>query len=1168
MSDSKEDKTDQASIKPVSSLRSLFEKQASSDTQIKPPPSPLPLRSFPRPDTAQSSSQIPTRASLDIPRIDSPWSSTDDTPNQKGSKAPPVPRPRRPKSTVLHRPLSTTSLSTPRSPPFLAVDAPTSPPKTSQPSASSPLTPIRLYSRTPHLSTPTAENPNSEPAIEPQSSPAGLRPVALGERPIHGLVNQTKSQSSIRSGPPPVNRADKPKVPSKPSAMAGRPSLEPAISAPSDRVSPFSTPPSSDESLDLDVSRPAKSGKAKSVAETKVPGEVHAHESGKSGSKQLAEGYGDKIADPVGQRRDARTFGFSRATDKPDPVAEIPPGLPPRRNHMQQVARTQDMEDTNQRQRGLANRQFAERSKEARITSVSKPEFLPPPKRTSLPVSPNAPRRQDDSFPDMVNYPSEPTLPPRSNLEMDQEPDASSSSSLAADFPDASNASRRPPVIKYGAIEIDTNHDSRLVDVCGQHVVATGHATRVWNVSSGQPIASINQGEREIRVTALAFKPALTTAEEGSDLWLGTNYGDLQEVNITSQSVVSVRAGAHERREVVKIHRYQNSMWTLDDGGKLSVWQGEQVGLPDFHCDPILHRVPKGHTFSLAIEGNLWLATAKDIWIFRPNPTDGQPFSILQEPLGQQSLGSITSGATIGSQLDRVYFGHADGKISIYSTRDFSCLEVVTVSNYKISCLVGVGLYLWAGSSTGMLSVYETHARPWVSKKIWLGHGNPVLNILVDRSSLWKDGSLRVLSLGADNALRFWDGTLQTDWLESDMRDRDVEYCTFRELTALVVTWNAGAATPTHLRHNERDFEFFSNILRADTSPDLLVFGFQELVDLEDKRLTAKTLFKGNKKKDSSEQEHMSRQYRAWRDYLVRCIEDNMPSNEPYHLLHTASMVGLFSCVFIKASQRNQVRNVNAVEIKRGMGGLHGNKGALILRFVLDDSSICLVNCHLAAGQTQTVNRNNDITAILESTMLPPNHHISTVSDTFVGGGDGSMILDHEICILNGDLNYRIDTMGRDTVIKAITSNNLPKLLERDQLLVSRRRNAGFRIRAFTECPITFPPTYKYDVGSDRYDTSEKRRAPAWCDRILYRGAGKIKQTHYQRHELRVSDHRPVSGRFRMRIKAINSAKRADVWKASEARFRQAKESLAKEAKIQYLRDVLGVPPHESKNLI
>lgn len=224
-------------------------------------------------------------------------------------------------------------------------------------------------------------------------------------------------------------------------------------------------------------------------------------------------------------------------------------------------------------------------------------------------------------------------------------------------------------------------------------------------------------------------------------------------------------------------------------------------------------------------------------------------------------------------------------------------------------------------------------------------------------------------------------------------------------------------------------------------------------------------------------------------------------------------------------------------------------QGALILRFILDDSSICLVNCHLAAGQTQTVHRNNDLSAILESNVLPADQPSVISRDIYIGGGDGSMILDSEICILNGDLNYRIDTMGRDTVVKAVNANNFKKLLERDQLLVSRRRNPAFLVRAFKECPITFAPTYKYDVGSDRYDTSEKRRAPAWCDRILYRGAGKIKQIDYRRHELRVSDHRPVSGLFNIRIKTVSGEKRARVRKDSEQRFEKAKERLATEAK-------------------
>jgi endonuclease/exonuclease/phosphatase family metal-dependent hydrolase len=157
------------------------------------------------------------------------------------------------------------------------------------------------------------------------------------------------------------------------------------------------------------------------------------------------------------------------------------------------------------------------------------------------------------------------------------------------------------------------------------------------------------------------------------------------------------------------------------------------------------------------------------------------------------------------------------------------------------------------------------------------------------------------------------------------------------------------------------------------------------------------------------------------------------------------------------------------------------------------------------------------------------------------------MIMDHEICVLNGDLNYRIDTMGRDAVVKAVKANDYPKLLERDQLLVSRRRNPGFRLRAFIESPITFAPTYKYDVGTDNYDTSEKHRSPAWCDRILYRGVGRIKQMSYQRHDLRVSDHRPVSGVFKMRIKSISPQKRVLVWQQCEERFLGVKEKIAQE---------------------
>jgi hypothetical protein len=185
----------------------------------------------------------------------------------------------------------------------------------------------------------------------------------------------------------------------------------------------------------------------------------------------------------------------------------------------------------------------------------------------------------------------------------------------------------------------------------------------------------------------------------------------------------------------------------------------------------------------------------------------------------------------------------------------------------------------------------------------------------------------------------------------------------------------------------------------------------------------------------------------------------------------------------------------------------------------------------------------------LDSSALPSERDISVRQDSFIGGGDGTMIMDHEICIINGDLNYRIDTMGRDTVVTAVKNNNLAKLLERDQLHKSIKKDPWFRLRAFQELPITFAPTYKYDVGTDNYDTSEKKRAPAWCDRLLYRGRNRIKQLDYRRHEVRVSDHRPVTGLFQLTVKKIIPKKRAIKWDECQKELLELKGRLGDESR-------------------
>lgn len=55
---------------------------------------------------------------------------------------------------------------------------------------------------------------------------------------------------------------------------------------------------------------------------------------------------------------------------------------------------------------------------------------------------------------------------------------------------------------------------------------------------------------------------------------------------------------------------------------------------------------------------------------------------------------------------------------------------------------------------------------------------------------------------------------------------------------------------------------------------------------------------------------------------------------------------------------------------------------------------------------------------------------------------------------------------------------------------------AGHAFRYVREAPITFSPTYKFDKHTADplgYDSSEKRRVPAWTDRIFFRGSAFIK---------------------------------------------------------------------------
>ncbi|KAL4278266.1 hypothetical protein GQ457_03G039080 [Hibiscus cannabinus] len=90
-----------------------------------------------------------------------------------------------------------------------------------------------------------------------------------------------------------------------------------------------------------------------------------------------------------------------------------------------------------------------------------------------------------------------------------------------------------------------------------------------------------------------------------------------------------------------------------------------------------------------------------------------------------------------------------------------------------------------------------------------------------------------------------------------------------------------------------------------------------------------------------------------------------------------------------------------------------------------------------------------------------------------------------QITIWLGDLNYRLQGINTHPARNLIQRNLHRLLASKDQL--HQEANRGQIFNGYCEGTLTFKPTYKYNIGSSKYDTSHKVRVPSWTDRILFK---------------------------------------------------------------------------------
>jgi len=162
---------------------------------------------------------------------------------------------------------------------------------------------------------------------------------------------------------------------------------------------------------------------------------------------------------------------------------------------------------------------------------------------------------------------------------------------------------------------------------------------------------------------------------------------------------------------------------------------------------------------------------------------------------------------------------------------------------------------------------------------------------------------------------------------DHELMTREDEYSSYRDLSTLIVSWNVDANKPDALTGDPSNVDFLEEVLTSAKSPDIISIGFQEVVDLENRKVTAKSVLLGNKTKahDGTMSQKVSTSYKKWYDHLVLSVRLAHPGT-PYHVIHSENLVGLFSCIFVKVSERASIKDTHLNVIKRGMRGNFGNK--------------------------------------------------------------------------------------------------------------------------------------------------------------------------------------------------------------------------------------------------
>ncbi|KAJ6768252.1 INOSITOL 5-PHOSPHATASE [Salix koriyanagi] len=369
-----------------------------------------------------------------------------------------------------------------------------------------------------------------------------------------------------------------------------------------------------------------------------------------------------------------------------------------------------------------------------------------------------------------------------------------------------------------------------------------------------------------------------------------------------------------------------------------------------------------------------------------------------------------------------------------------------------VQCLCTFGLRIWVGYASGTVQVLDLEGNLLGG---WVAHSSQVIKMAV--------GAGYVFTLANHGGIRGWNvmspGPLD-GILCSELAGKEFLYTRIENLKISAGTWNVAQGRAS------RD-SLVSWLGSAAGDVGIVVVGLQEV------EMGAGVLAMSAAKETVGLEGSSAGQW--WLDMIGTTLDEG----STFERVGSRQLAGLLIAMWVRNNLKAHVGDVDAAAVPCGFGRAIGNKGAVGLRIRVYDRVICFINCHFAAHLEAVNRRNADFDHVYRTmTFGRPSNFFNSAA----AGTSSAVQILRGANVMGGHSPEGIPELSEADM------RCFDWLREKDQLRTEME--VGNVFQGMREAVIRFPPTYKFEKhqpGLAGYDSGEKRRIPAWCDRVLYR---------------------------------------------------------------------------------